>query len=38
VAVACLIALVAFNILVVKISIGSRLLSDGTYIKHPGGG
>jgi hypothetical protein len=37
VAVACLVALVGFNILVVKIFIGSRLLSNGTYIKHPGG-
>ena len=32
-----LIGTLVFNIVVVKIWIGSRLLSDGTRIKHPGG-
>lgn len=35
-AVACLIVLVVFNIVFVKMFIGSKVLSDGRHIKHPG--
>jgi hypothetical protein len=36
VAVVCLILLVVFNIVFVKMFVGSRVLSDGRNIKHPG--